>query len=255
MIYQEQQGQGADIVLIHGWGMHGGIWAAVAERLAQRYRVTRVDLPGHGNSPMPAGGFDLPRLARMVMDDVPQPATWVGWSLGGMVAMQAAIQQPQAVNTLVTVASLPQFVRGDDWPDAMPRGTLSGFADHLQENYPATLKRFLALQVRGTENERELLRLIQQQVASRPQPAPEALRLGLEILRASNLRPQLNQLNCPCHLFFGERDMLVPIKAARAMHALLPQARCHTIAGAGHAPFLSHLDIFLSELEFSLSQQ
>ncbi len=254
MIHQEQQGEGPDIVLIHGWGMHGGIWATVARQLAQRYRVTVVDLPGHGHSPMLAGGFDLPRLALTLLEEVPQPATWVGWSLGGMVAMQAALLQPQAVTTLVSVASLPRFVRADDWPDAMPAGLLASFADQLQAHFTTTLKRFLALQVRGTENERELLRLIQQQIASRPQPDPEALRLGLEILRSADLRPRLGGLDRPCHLFFGERDMLVPIATASAFAALLPQARCHTITGAGHAPFLSHSEIFLSELENSLDQ-
>ncbi len=255
MIYREQQGTGPEVILIHGWGMHGGIWANVTHQLAQHYRVTVVDLPGHGHSPLPAGGFDLPRLARTLLDELPQPAHWVGWSLGGMIAMQAALLQPQAVNTLVTVASLPQFVRSDDWPDAMPRATLSSFINHLRKDYNTTLKRFLALQVRGTENERALLRLIQQQVANRPPPNPEALRLGLEILRNTDLRPQLHRLPPPYHLFFGDRDMLVPIAAAEMLHRRLPMAGYHPIAKAGHAPFLSHSDIFLSELEKLLHQQ
>lgn len=254
MIYTEQQGHGPDIVLIHGWGMHGGIWSEIAEHLAKTHRVTVVDLPGHGKSTMLPGGFDLQRLARAILDEVPQPAIWLGWSLGGMVATQAALLQPPAIRRLLLVASLPQFSQSDDWPEAMPRGTLASFANNLAKDYAITLKRFLALQVRGADNERDLLRLIQKQVASRPHADPEALRLGLEILRSANLRPQLSQLQCPVNIILGDRDMLVPVAAGHALHALLPQAICKIIPAAGHAPFLSHQNVFLSELDVLLDQ-
>ena len=254
MIYTEQKGQGPDVVLVHGWGMHGGIWDSITKKLAQSHRVTVVDLPGHGNSTMLPGGFNLLRLALALLEEVPQPATWIGWSLGGMVATQAALTHPQAINRLILVASLPQFAQSEDWPEAMHRGTLSSFASNLGKDYGRTLKRFLGLQVRGADNEKELLRLIQQQVFSRPQADAEALRLGLEILRSTNLRPQLSRLTCPVHLILGERDMLVPVAAGKAVHELLPNATCKICPGAGHAPFLSHSEIFLSELEILLSQ-
>ncbi len=253
-MYTEQQGQGPDIVLIHGWGMHGGIWSEVAAHLAKAHRVTVVDLAGHGKSGMLPGGFDLPRLAWAILNEVPQPATWIGWSLGGMVATQAALLQAQAVKRLVLVASLPQFSQSDDWPEAMPRSTLANFATLLAKDHTATLKRFLALQVRGADNERALLRLIQKQVASRPHADPEALRLGLDILHSANLRPQLSQLQCPIHIILGDRDRLVPIAAGQALHDLLPQASCKIITGAGHAPFLSHQKEFLGELDVLLDQ-
>ncbi len=249
MIHSETRGQGDDLILIHGWGMHGGIWGPVVERLAERHRVTTLDLPGHGYSPMPAGGFDLPRLASLLLNELPRPATWIGWSLGGMVALEAALQQAGAIERLVLVAALPQFVQSPDWPDAMPRGTLASFATNLEHDYATTLKRFLALQVRGADNERQLRRLIQQQVASRPPANPEALRLGLEILRNANLRPRLGQLQPPLKLILGERDMLVPVAAGCATQALIPQAQCAICPGAGHAPFLSHSDYFFSEVE------
>ncbi len=250
MIHAERFGErGPELVLIHGWGMHGGLWQPLAERLARRCRLTVVDLPGHGHSPLPPGGFDLARLALAVAEAVPAPATWIGWSLGGMVALEAALTLPQRLERLVTIAALPRFCRAGDWPEAMAAETLESFARNLEGDPAATLKRFLALQVRGSDNERELLRLIQRQVAARPAPDPEALRLGLDILRHADLRPRLPALRLPAALFFGERDTLVPAAAARATAALLPRARCHLMEGAGHAPFLSHLPQFSSLLE------
>jgi pimeloyl-ACP methyl ester carboxylesterase len=49
-LHVEMRGTGAPLLLIHGWGMHGGMWSAVAENLAQDFRVMAVDLPGHGFS-------------------------------------------------------------------------------------------------------------------------------------------------------------------------------------------------------------
>ena len=49
-LYAERLGSGPELVLVHGWGLHGGIWAGLAQRLAQRFRVTVVDLPGHAGS-------------------------------------------------------------------------------------------------------------------------------------------------------------------------------------------------------------
>ena len=49
-LHVESFGKGASLLLIHGWGMHGGVWDKVAARLAQNFRVLTVDLPGHGLS-------------------------------------------------------------------------------------------------------------------------------------------------------------------------------------------------------------
>lgn len=253
MIYSETIGQGPDVVLLHGWGMHSGIWQPIVHQLASEYRVTLVDLPGHGNSPMLAGPFDLKSVAQAVLDIAPAQASWVGWSLGGMIATQAALLKPKAIEHLVLVASLPQFVQSDDWPEAMPADTLSAFAANLEKNPNNTLKRFLGLQVRGADNERELLLMIKEQTDKYPPAHTEALRAGLAILRTANLRPEMDQLQCPTHIILGDRDMLVPVSAARPLHNLIPSASHRIIKGAGHAPFLSHPRDFLIELGMLLN--
>jgi pimeloyl-[acyl-carrier protein] methyl ester esterase len=249
LLYSEQFGQGPDLVLIHGWGLHGGIWRPLVEALRDRYRLTVIDLPGHGRSLLPAGGFDLDRLSHLLLDTAPQHATWIGWSLGGMAALNTALQRPQQIDKLVLVAAQPQFVQSKDWPHATPGSSLAAFTDNLLSNTEQTLKRFLALQVRGTGDEKERLRDIRAIVDERPHPQGEALRLGLEILRNTNLRPQMNRLQCPLQLILGERDMLVPVQCADAIHALIPSARIEIMPGAGHIPFLSHTEEFLQRLE------
>ncbi len=254
LLHTETFGSGDELVLTHGWGLHGGIWQPVIDALQDRYRLTVIDLPGHGHSPMPAGGFDLMRLSQLLLDAAPTNATWIGWSLGGMAVLNAVLHWPEQFNKVVMVAAQPQFIKTEDWPHATPGSSLSVFTDNLTQNTEQTLKRFLGLQVRGTADERELLRGIRDIVDQRPLPQTEALRLGLEILSSANLRPQLNQLQRPVQFILGARDMLVPVASAKMIQQLLPHARIDIITEAGHAPFLSHTEQFLHLLQEFIKQ-
>ncbi len=254
LLHTDTFGQGPDLVLTHGWGLHGGIWQPVIDALQDRYRLTVIDLPGHGRSPLPPGGFDLNRLSQLMLDAAPANATWIGWSLGGMASLNAALLHPQHIKKVVMVAAQPQFIKTEDWPHATPDNNLALFTETLTKNTEQTLKRFLGLQVRGTADEKEMLRRIRAIVDERPLPQNEALRLGLEILRTTNLRPQLSELKCPIQFIFGGRDMLVPVATAKRVSELLPQAQIDIIEPAGHAPFLSHTGTFLSLLENFIKQ-
>jgi pimeloyl-[acyl-carrier protein] methyl ester esterase len=235
----ESSGEGKPLLLIHGWGMHGGIWGSIVEELAQYFRVICVDLPGHGDS-APLEEFTLDRLVQSLSVQFREPLSICGWSLGGQVALRWAELQPQQVEQLVLIASTPCFVQRTDWQHAMPEKTLQDFATMLLENHAQTLKRFLALQVRGSDNERELLASLRARMFTRGEPELGALRGGLDILRDTDLRASLPQLQQPVLVVAGERDMLTPLAASHYMTQHLPDARLIRVAGAAHAPFLSH---------------
>ena len=248
-LYLEQFGTGPDLVLVHGWGLHGGVFNALAERLAARYRITLVDLPGHGRSPAPEQQQNLSTLADSVAAVTPSRATWLGWSLGGMIAAQLALNAPMRVDKLILVASSPRFITGTGWPYAMDPAVLAGFAQELQEDYRGTLDRFLSLHVGlNTAAGRDTLRQLREMLFQFPSPAPQALRDGLAILSSADLRAQLPALRCPVLYVLGERDRLVPVGVGAALTALLPAAQIQIVTGAGHAPFLSHQTEFLAAL-------
>jgi len=245
-LYTEASGSGSELVLIHGWGLHSGIWRRILPGLSNEYRVTLVDLPGHGRSPA-IPGLELDDLVAIILESVPDCASWIGWSLGGLVAVRAAVMAPGCCTQLVTVACNPRFVRGEGWDCAMPEVVLSSFADALQEDYRATLNRFLALQVRGSDQSSGVLRQLRRDLAAFT-PDPTALRDGLEILAGTDLVGQLPGIDCPCLFLMGERDTLVPPDAAYAAAGRIPEAVVRVIRGAGHAPFLSHPGEFISAL-------
>lgn len=246
-IWLEQLGEGPDLVLIHGWGLHGGIWDNLVPSLASRYRVTRVDLPGHGYSTLDPVGLSVDELADRLLDVVPARAVWLGWSLGSLVALAAA-QRADAVRGLILVAGTPRFVRGADWPHGMAPAVLQGFADDLRSDYEGTLRRFLGLHVGTGVDSRATIRALRERLFAHGRPSPGALAQGLRWLWETDLRSHAASINIPVDLIHGGYDRLVPPSAADWLVANLGSAQLRGIARAGHAPFLSHREEFTAHV-------
>ncbi|WMC10363.1 pimeloyl-ACP methyl ester esterase BioH [Oceanimonas pelagia] len=238
-VYTEQHGRGPHLVLLHGWGMNGAVWRGLAARLETDFCLHIVDLPGFGHSaPLPVGS-SLADWADSVLAVVPERAAWLGWSLGGLVATQAALQAPRRVSALITLASSPRFVSDAGWPGIRPE-VLSGFEQQLAEDHQLVVNRFLALQAMGSEHARDDIRRLRDSLASKPAPDPQALAAGLGLLGEVDLRAQLAQLEMPLLRLYGRLDGLVPRKAASLTDALAPNSASHVEPKASHAPFISH---------------
>jgi pimeloyl-[acyl-carrier protein] methyl ester esterase len=237
-LYTETAGSGPDLVMIHGWGLHSGIWGEFAALLEAGFRVTRVDLPGHGRSDW-RGEASLDEWVDAVLAVVPASAVWLGWSLGGLVAMRAALRAPAAVAALVTMASTPCFVRKPGWQSAMLPSLLENFSVELAQDYVRTLNRFLALQVRGSAQASAVLKSLRTTLLAHGEPHAAGLDAGLDILRTTDLRAGMQAIASPLLMIMGERDTLVPLNAGRETLGLCADARFEVIEGAGHAPFLA----------------
>lgn len=252
-LHAETQGSGEPLLLIHGWGMHGGVWMDVAERLAQDFLVHSVDLPGNGASAaLPETNLDT--LVQALSRQFNEPITVCGWSLGGQVALRWAAREPELVRRLILVASTPCFAEREDWLFGMAKEVLEKFAAELEQNHAATLRRFIALQLRGSENERELLSLMRERLFARGEPDMGALRAGLNILRDADQRGELPDINQPTLIIAGERDKLTPPEASNYLAQAMPAARVVEVAGAAHAPFLSHPEIFVEQVKSFLHE-
>lgn len=254
-LYFEQTGAGPDMVLIHGWGLHGGIFNGLVDLLAEDYRVTTVDLPGHGRSPATHHQFNLDKTADALVKLIGKPAVWLGWSLGGLVAMNLASRHAQMVKALVLVSATPRFVKSEDWPHAMEPETLEGFASGLTEDYQATLNRFLSLQIGKEKNSRDLVRQLREQVLMHGEPDPKALAAGLDILRNADLRTDMPVISQPALVVNGGRDRLTPPAAGEYLANHLVAGEYALFKDAGHAVFLSHSQEFAARLKDFLDEQ
>lgn len=246
-LHIEVAGTGAPLVLLHGWAMHGGVFAALRAHLQTQRTLYLVDLPGHGLS----RDSTLPLAIAPVVDalvEVLPPAPWLGWSLGGLFALQAAALHAERVPALVMLCASPCFVRGSDWTYGMSAEIFRDFAKGLRSDYRGTLDRFIALEAFGSDDARGELRALRAEVFARGEPAAHVLADGLGLLEKTDLRARLPTLKVPSLWLSGRRDRLVDPRAMEAAAARAPQAVAHTVAHAGHAPFLTHADAVAARL-------
>lgn len=227
------------LVLIHGWGLHGGVWDDLMPSLLQHFQVTVVDLPGMGRSPVHGGAYTLDYLVDQIAAIAPPQAVWMGWSLGGMVALKMAASYPERVSAVITLACAPRFTRAPDWPLAMQPELLDEFIKIYEEDAEGTLIRFLALQCKGSDSMRKDTKILREIVYFHGIPARNALRGGLEILRDASLLTVLPTIAQPTLHIFGDQDHLVPVGMSESIKALQPHCVTAIIEGASHVPLIS----------------
>jgi pimeloyl-[acyl-carrier protein] methyl ester esterase len=213
----ERIGQGPDLVLVHGWAMHGGIFAPLTERLQQRFTLHVVDLPGHGFSRDEAIDPDLSNVADALAAKMPR-AVWIGWSLGGLVTLSAALRHPGQVRGVVEMASSPRFLRGPDWPGV-------------------EVAMFEQFETLGSPDPQAELRDLRVRVFERGEPSLAALTTGMRWLETADLRAQLPQLAMPSLWIAGRRDRLVSSDAMRRASTLAARGQFKEVP-SGHAPFI-----------------
>jgi len=254
-IHYLQAGTGDPLLLLHGWSMSGAVFGEVIPELAARRQVLVPDLPGHGrSSDQPDMG--LAALAAAIVEFCLglglQRPDLLGWSLGGMVALEAARAPLVDSRSLVLVSTTPKFAAGDDWSHGLPAGQVKAMDRDLRNNYAATMGRFFKLMF--AENEISLPRY--QELARKCGGAGRLVdaamaQAGLQTLRESDLRPLLPEVTNPCLVLHGDQDQIIPAEAGRYLADHLPHAVWQSFDGCGHAPFLSRPEPFCqSVMEF-----
>jgi pimeloyl-[acyl-carrier protein] methyl ester esterase len=237
-------GNGPDLALIHGWGLDSAAWEPVVEILMQQCRVHLIDLAGYGGQP--TSHADFTQTAQALIDSLPNGVTLCGWSLGGMLALQAALLAPQKIARLILVGSTPSFMQRDNWRSAQAPDLLDTFASAVAQNTATTLQRFIALLNQGDAQARPISRALTGRTLGNALPDTETLTRGLDWLRSIDLRAQIPAIALPTLLIHGERDPLMPLAAAHWLADQLPQARLETFTNAAHAPFLADPERFTS---------
>lgn len=246
-IHIESTGAGPNLVLLHGWGMHGAVWQPLVKKLSKIFTLHLVDLPGMGLS-RPIEPYHLHAAAEKIVEMLPPNADIIGWSLGAQVAMRIALDHPDMVRRLVLVGATPCFVNKKDWNAGIAPDIFSSFADNVNADYHKTMTQFLTLQCMGDKDARSTVKLLRKKFAERPVPTSQTLQKALNILLETDLRAEVEHLRKPALLIHGDRDTLAPVQAAHWMMQNLPMGYLRVMAGASHAPFLSHQEQFIDAI-------
>ena len=227
MLYSQSQGQGEHLVLLHGWGFSGDIFQSLIERYQDRYCITTIDLPGHGQSPEIDGG--LSEWTEAVIEVLPENPILLGWSLGGLLAIQVATQIP--IKSLILMASTPKFVQDDHWAYGIGADNFQQFSEELNQNPTKGIKRFVSLQTKDKSQLKALNRSIDQNPISLG-----ALNQGLAILLETDLTEELRSLKTDKRAVLGTKDTLVPSKISDWYQQQHVQTK---VLNTGHMPFLA----------------
>jgi len=241
------------LVFLHGWGMHSGVFKPVVDALKKYCNILLIDLPGHGHS-QPFSDFDdidkcTDYLYKNFKKKLQGKVILCGWSTGSLIAQNMAMRYPDIVEKLILITGTPSFEAKPDWSSGVDTKNLERFKDDLLANFDKTLGRFLALQFMHSEGQKENLRQARELVFARPTPNMDMLKAGLELLKSTDLRGQLKEIKCPTLILNGERDSLVPTAAARYLAEEIVDARAIIFKSSGHAPFLSHSKKFNEHLK------
>lgn len=241
-------GTGTPFVVLHGWGMNANIWQPVVPALSQHFHLHCVDLPGFGDSRWSSDNdVSLESFIEQIMPALPERFHLLGWSLGGLIATQMALNHPKRILSLNTLASSPHFVENGDWAGIKPN-ILEQFQQQLDNNFKKTIERFLAIQAMGSDDAREQVKQVKQLIFTKPMPNSHVLKAALSILQTADLRDQLPRLKMPFTRFYGRLDSLVPERAIERISALAPKSKAIVFSKSSHAPFISEPERFVSEL-------
>ena len=229
------RGQGPDLVMLHGWGMNAQCWNGLADGLAESFTLHLVELPGHGTAD--PGPWQPREVVDAVLAATPR-AHWLGWSLGGALAIEAVLRRPERVRRLVLMAVNPTFISREDWPHGASAELFSAFRAQLEASTDDAMERFLGMMVRHARGGARTMDLLRRLVLAGGAPDARALISGLDALEGLALHSRLPEIDRTTLWVCGDRDRITPDTATVAAAAGMGDARTAIIRGAGHAPFL-----------------
>lgn len=237
------------IVFIHGWALNSGVWTDFIKTLGEQCPAITtqcIDLPGYGTQAGVDGVSSIEAMAQHCLNELERPAIWVGWSLGGMVAMQAASMNPDAIDAMQLICTSPKFVADDNWPEGVDLDSFSLFSRQLAQDYQRTLTLFLLMQAGSSKGAGDLAKSAHTAICQWPDPSETTLSRGIECLAQTDLRAQIEALSMPIQVISGLKDRVAkPQSSARLARILEADLR---ELDTGHAPFMSDAKAVLSAL-------
>ena len=253
-LWYEERGTGTPVVFIHGWCMSSVVWRLQLEGLSDAFRVIIIDLPGHGASPAPVGGFHVKGCAAEVAGlceslDL-QDALLVGWSLGSLIALEAALLLRERLSGLVLTSGTPRFMQGDGYAYGLSRVEVEGMARKVQRSLRRALDGFSSrMFAPGELDDPPLAEMVQELLSSVPMPATAVAIQALNALVETDLRDRLALIDLPTLIMNGDSDVICLPQASALLAERIPSARQMVFAGCGHAPFLTQSRRFNACLE------
>src|SRR3954451_2319575 len=234
------------IVLLHGAGFDHSVWALHSRWFAHHgHNVLAPDLPGHGRS----SGAPLPTIADLadwtaaLLDAAGAGKAWlVGHSMGSLIAIETAARHPTRVSALGLIGTAATMTVG---PDLLKAAELN---DHSAVDMVSIWGLGASAELGGSLAPGLWMHSGAQRVLEQNRPGV----LFSDLSACNSYHDALAaaaQIKVPATVILGERDMMTPLKAGKALAAALPNSRTVVLRGAGHMMMVERPDELLAALQ------
>ena len=232
------------LILLHGFAGSQHTWDVVRGPLSRHFRLLAVDLPGHGQTPVPEQRITFAVLADVLANVAREASSgqryWCGYSMGGRIALHVALYHPEVVDKLALIGAAPGIEDSNE--QAQRRAADRDVAAKIRRNgiawfedYWSKLPNFASQNALSPELQEKLK---QERLAN----DPGGLALALENWGTGEqewLLPRLAELRCPVLLMAGEHDPKFRALSER-MAEIIPHSEFVVIPNAGHAAHIEN---------------
>ncbi len=235
------EGEGENLLFIHGWGVDKRIWRQQSKFFSQYYRVMTVDLPGHGKSSWKKVDLDVMVTdLRFLLDEQKfSDVTIVGSSLGGMVSLKFYSLFPDGIKRMIFVGSMPKFSKSEDYPHGLDVERIRKLGGQLESDYPSIINIFFRSLFTRQERQTRRFKWLQRFRQDIDIPMARALAEYLDILEKEDLREALKTVHVPLQFINGREDEICTKETVAFLKELAPKSRFDFFEQCGHFPFLS----------------
>jgi len=244
----DRAGSGPAVLFIHGWTFNRTVWERQVVALRDGHTAITVDLRGHGESSHPRTGYtiagmagDLEHLVRAL--NVPRLAI-VGWSMGGMVAMELAHRLGERVSALGLVCTTAGGLADAKNPLAEPPDQVTSIRKAIDADFRGFVREF-APRLFKAKGDSPLLAWAVAQMQKTPAHVAEAC---FEALFAADLRPMLKKITARTAVLHGRHDDITPFAGGEEIKKGIKGAQLVVFEESGHAPFLEEPEAFNAAL-------
>ncbi|MBO5479541.1 MAG: alpha/beta hydrolase [Clostridia bacterium] len=236
-INYEVEGEGKNVILLHGWLASLETMKPIANHLKKHFKVYNIDVIGFGKSDLPREPLHTEDFGNFLHEFIKtlkiENPILIGHSNGGRTILNYASRQLGKINKIVLIDS-------------------AGIKPKRKISYYIKIYTFKALKklLPNTEKTKKLREKVLGKFGSTDyKNSPEVLRKTMSIILNEDIREQLPNIQAPTLLIWGENDTATPIRDAKIMEKLIPNAGLVTYKQAGHFSYLDYLPNFLTVLD------
>ena len=197
-----------NLIFLHGWGTNSSIWQYQVEYFSKRYTVRTPDINQFATSI-----FQL-------------PAILIGWSYGGMLAIEMVCRHPDKLKALTLIGCSSKFT------DGLAPTIVKNLRRNLSRNFKETMRKCYGLFFSEEE-----IAIAARFIKTQPMPDEKNTLDILGKLMELDLKAALRNINIPTLIIHGDKDQICPISQGEVLHKGINGSRLEIIKSAGHMPF------------------